>query len=302
MMGLRRERPRTNLHLLGCRRKRIIVTLSAYFDGSGKDDVNPIITVGGYFADTNLCKSIEKEWEEATGNRLFHFTDFGTQACKLGSNTWTGKEGRSFLKRLAAIVTRSGCGIISTSLEIAPFNQQLAQTVHPNEIGPAFSACAYTAIAMTEWEVTMDGRLREELRYVFEKGDRETEITQLFVDLDKNDSEWYGSRSHAFEPKKTTLLQPADFIAGVVQRCLLRAYEPLKCLDNGKAKTKLRNFEHHYDEVTHSLLDGHDDSCCVMNAKNFTHLDMISKTFLEVYPEQLPKRKKRYPYKPKIKK
>jgi hypothetical protein len=51
----------------GRHRKGILVTLRAYFDGSGKEDDHPVITVGGFFADVPTCEAIEQDWEEATG-------------------------------------------------------------------------------------------------------------------------------------------------------------------------------------------------------------------------------------------
>lgn len=275
------------------------MALRVYFDGAGKDDQHPIITVGGFLAESAICEQIETEWQDATRNRPFHLREFGAPSCKLESSKWTGDDRRAFLNRLAAIVNRPGCYIVSSTVEVAPFREKVKAAVHPNEIGPAFSGCAYSAVAMAEYELIKDGRMNEQMRYVFEKGDRETEITQLFRDLDRNDSQMFGLRGHAFEPKSTTLLQPADLIAGMIQRCLIRAYEPMKCLDNGKAKTPLANFVTHYDDATRTLVAGHDEErCVVMNPMNFTALDKISKTFFEVNPDQLPKRKKQLPYKP----
>jgi hypothetical protein len=280
-------------------RKGIIVTLRAYFDGAGNEEQDAVITVGGYYADSALCEAIEDEWEKATGNRVFHLKDFGQPHCKLESYKWTGGERREFLAKLVGIVNRPGVGIISSTVEVEHFYKKLATTTHPNEIGPAFSGCAYTAIALTEFDFMKENKQGEEARYVFEKGDREHEITNLFRDLERKDSEMHGLRGHAFEPKKTTLLQPADLIAGIIQRCAVRAYEPLKSLDNGLAYTPLNTFEHHFDETTRAVVSGHEGTCWIINAKSFEHLDMISTTFLDVYPEQVPKRKKRYTYKRK---
>jgi hypothetical protein len=281
-------------------RKGGIVALCAYFDGAGDEGQDAVITVAGYYAESTLCETIEREWEEATQNRVFHLKDFGQPHCKLESFKWTGDQRRAFLKKLAGIVNRPGVGIISSTVEVEHFYKKLATTAHPNEIGPAFSGCAYAAVAITEFQFMKELKQGEEVRYVFEKGDREHEMSNLFADLAKKDSKMFGLRGHAFEPKKTTLLQPADLIAGIVQRCALRAYEPLKSLDNGMAYTFLNTFERHYDEVTCAVVTGHDDKTCwIVNAKSFEYLDLISKAFLEEHPEQLSKRKKRYTYKPK---
>lgn len=286
-------------HPLWPRTEGVIVTLLAYFDGAGDEAKDSVITVAGYYADSVLCETIKREWEEATQNRIFHLKDFGQPHCKLESYKWTGNERREFLKKLAGIVNRPGVGIISSTVEVAHFYKNLAKAIHPNEVGPAFSGASYTAVAITEFQFMKESKHGEEARYVFEKGDREHEISNLFLDLAKNDSEFYGLRGHAFEPKKTTLLQPSDLIAGVLQRCALRAYQPLQSLDNGLAYTYFNSFEHHYDETTRAVVTGHDKTCWVVNAKSFEHLDMISTAFLEAHPEQLPKRKKRYTYIPK---
>jgi hypothetical protein len=192
-----------------------IVTFRAYLDGAGKEESNPVITVAGFCGHTDVCEAIEKDWEQATGGKLFHFTDFNTPYCKLGSDKWTNEERRDFLLKLAAIVNRRDCILISSTIEVGPFNKQLSVSVHPNEIGPAFSGCAYTAIAIAEFHFSVRrGGLNDQLRYIFEKGDREHEIINLFDDLNKKDSEFFGKRGYAFEPKQTTLLQPADFVAG----------------------------------------------------------------------------------------
>ena len=54
--------------------------LRAYFDGAGKESDHPVITVGGFLADSETCESIEQDWEAATGNRVFHLADFGTKS------------------------------------------------------------------------------------------------------------------------------------------------------------------------------------------------------------------------------
>ena len=209
-------------------------------------------------------------------------------------------------KELARIVNRKGVAIISASLEIAPFYKALFKTTHPQEIGPAFSACAYSAIVFTELILAKEGRQGEKVHYVFEKGDREHEVSKIFNDWDKKNSRLSGLRSHSFIPKKTsTLLHPADLIAGVVQRCVMSAIEGFPSLDNGLARTQLQTFERYYSKegLTAAVVSGHDhDKCWVVNAQNFTFLDGISIEFFRHHPEQLGTRKKRLPYRPQQKK
>ena len=276
-----------------------------YFDGAGTEDEHPVITVGGFYAEASVCDEIERSWEAATGGRLFHLRTFGTPKCELGSAEWTKAERVDFLKRLAAIVNRPGCTITSVSLEIAEFNKTLGNLQFPQEIGPAYSACAYAAIAFMETRFMNEGTQRQKVHYAFEKGNREHEIIKVFGDWNQKNSLLSGLRAHSFEPKQSTaLLQPADLIAGMVQRCIVRQYNALPNLDNGSSRTRLKSFEHHYsaDGVTAAIVSGHDaNSCWVANAKNFSFLDGVSKNFFQRYPEQLKKRLKRLPFKPKVK-
>ena len=77
------------------------------------------------------------------------------------------------------------------------------------------------------------------------------------------------------------------------------AHRALSTLDNGLGETHLNTFERYYGPVTKATVNGHDHSTMwIVNPKSFAALDSISTTFLELHPEQLPKRKKRYTYKP----
>jgi hypothetical protein len=271
-----------------------------YFDGSGDVD-KPVITVGGFLAESSLCEDIEKDWEAATGGRVFHLKDYGTNHCKLGSRSWTEDERSAFLKRLAGIVNRSGVYIISASLEVDVFNKTLSAAIHPGEIGPAFSGCAYAAFAFVENVLMREKRERQKVNYVFEKGDREHEISNTFLDLDDKTSTLSGLRGHSFEPKATTLLQPADLVAGVVQRCLVRACTALPSLENGRSRTPLNTFDRYYsdDGVTAAVVSGHDsEHCWVANPPMFQQIDKTAKEFLEKRPAYSKKRAKRITFKP----
>lgn len=289
----------------GCERKGVMVVLRVYFDGAGKEGNHPVITVGGFYAEAILCEEIEDSWKTATGGRLFHLKNFGTPKCELGSAGWTKTERIDFLKRLASIVNRPGCIITSVSLEVAEFNKTLGNLRFPQEIGPAFSACAYAAIAFMESRFMNEGTQRQKVDYFFEKGDREHEISKVFGDWDEKNSVLSGLRGHSFKPKPTTLLQPADLVAGIVQRCVLRQFNAFPSLDNGLSRTRLKTFERYYSEdgVTAAVVSGHDEnSCWIANAKNFTFLDGVSKNFFQRHPQQLKKRLKRLPFRPRPKK
>jgi hypothetical protein len=288
----------------GRSRKGVLVALRVYFDGAGKEDDHPVITVGGFLAEATLCEQIEQEWLSATEGKPFHFTDFGTQYCKLGSAAWKSEDRSAFLKKLAGIVNTPGCTITSVSLEVAEFNKTLGNLEFPNEIGPAFSGCAYAAIAYLEGHLMNLDVQKQKVQYVFEKGDREHEIAKVFADWDKKNSYLSGLRGHSFQPKSTTLLEPSDLIAGVVQRCVKKSHGAFPSLDNGLARTRLNTFERHYSRngVTAAVVRGHDDATCwVANAKNFTFLDGVSKDFFSKHPEQLSERRKRLRFKPKQK-
>lgn len=282
----------------------VLVSLKFYLDGAGKEDANPVITVAGFYAESGLCDQIEKDWLQATGGKPFHFTDFGQPSCQLGSAAWPSGERIAFLKRLAGIVNRSNCNVTSVSLEVAEFNKTLGNLEHPQEIGPAFSACAYASVAFAESRFMNQGTQRQRIDYVFEKGDRQHELVKVFGDWDEKNSKLSGLRGISFYPKQTALLEPADLIAGVVQRCALRGFKALSTLDNGLARTQLNTFERYYsgDGVTAAIVSGHDtDKCWIANAKNFKFLDGVSKEFFQRHPEQLPKRRKRLPFRPTAK-
>jgi hypothetical protein len=276
----------------GCSRQGVLVCLRAYFDGSGKEDDHPVITVGGYLADASTCESIEDAWHEAMGGNTFHFVA-------------SDKREIEFHKKLAGIVNREGVSIISASLEIAPFYEVLFQNAHPQELGPAFSACAYAAIAFTELILAKQGKQNEKVHYTFEKGDREHEISNIFKDWDEKNSRLSGLRGYGFEPKRVTLLQPTDLIAGVVQNCVISALNAFPSLDNGTARTQLQTFERHYssDGLTAAVVRGHDhDKCWIVNARNFSFLDGVSIDFFRTHPDQLAERRKRLSYRPRPKK
>lgn len=288
----------------GASRRGLLVCLRVYFDGAGKEEDHPTITVGGFMAEAAMCEAIEADWKNATGGKLFHLKDFGYKKCKLGSKDWTSTDRASFLKKLAGIVNRPGVSIISASLEVEPFNTTLQELKHPHEIGPAFSACAFAALSYAEEPLTRENRRMEKVRYIFEKGDREHEIIKVFEDWSKS-SEMHGHRGHGFEPKELTLLQPADLIAGIVQKCVVRAHKAFPCLDNGNSRTPLNNLERHYsyDGVTAAVVAGHDrEHCWIVNPKTLKKIDGISTRLYAEHPDRLEKRLKKYNFQPRTRK
>lgn len=291
----------------GRERKGVLLTLAIriFLDGNGKEEMHPVVTVGGFLADEGVCEAIERDWEAATGSRVFHLNEFGTKSCNLGSRDWSRNDRSEFLKRLAAIVNREGCWIVSTSLEVAPYNEFLSASPHAHVNGPAFSACAQAGIAVAEYALKRANQHKQKVAYTFEKGDREHELHKMVSEWSESEGELKDLRFLNFAPKPTTLLQPADLIAGVIQRCVLSAHQALPCLENGLSRTALHNFEHHYSPngLTSAVVSGHDkEHCWIINPKTFTVLDRISTEFFERHPEILEKRSRQSPFKPKAKK
>jgi hypothetical protein len=142
----------------GRSRRGILVNLRVYFDGGGKEENDPVITVGGFLADADLCEKIEKDWEDATGGKIFHFTDFATESCQLGSGDWTHPQRTDFLKRLASIVNRPGCIIISVSIEVDAFFAHLrSPSISTGNWASLFGMCLYSnrprrGVSFEGWE------------------------------------------------------------------------------------------------------------------------------------------------------
>jgi len=272
----------------GRNHRGVFLALRVYLDGSGKENDNPVITVGGYVADSEVCDSIEDDWLKATDGRTFHLTDFGTKECKLGSADWDIEKRCSFLKQLAAIVNRDGCKLVSASLEVAPYNSFVLQTANAHVHGPAFSGCAQACVALAEFILEKEDIHRQQVAYVFELGDRQHEVAKMIGEWKElKQSDRAGLRGLSFQPKATTLLQPADLIAGVIHKSLLNAYGALPCLENGFSRTPLHNYERYYssDGVTAAAVSGHDrERCWVVNPKTFAVLDQVTTAFFERNP------------------
>ncbi len=281
------------------------MAIRVYCDGAGKEDAHLVITIGGFLADADLCKQIEDDWLRATGGNPFHLADFGTKACKLGSHSWGNTRKVDFLKRLAAIVNREGVHILSATIEVKPYNEMLDNSPHAHVNGPVFSGCGQSSVALAEFLLLKDGLRGERVHYVFEKRDREHEIVKMLKEWEDSGNTYFGKlRSHGFMPKETTLLQPADLIAGTVQHCFLAAHKALPCLDNGLSRTPLNNYERYYSRngVTAAVVSGHDrEGCWAINPLTFSVLDRLSTDFFARHPEVLVKRLKQSPFKPKTK-
>src|SRR6266567_8985585 len=119
------------------------MTLHAYFDGSGKENDHPIVTVGGYLADDLVCRAIEADWVAATEGKTFHLADFDGEARKLGSASWSERKRAKFLKKLCAVVNRNGVTIISASVDVSEYRQFVSSAVYPKLFGPPYSMVAY---------------------------------------------------------------------------------------------------------------------------------------------------------------
>ena len=272
--------------------------VGAFFDGAGKEEVNPVITVAGYFAYDEVCEAIESDWLAATGGKVFHLADFGTPVCQLGSAEWGNDDKITFLKRLGAIVNRDGVCMIGAAVEVSEYAKFIGATKYNDIFGPAYSACAQLCTHTTETVLLGESRLQEKVAYTFEKGDRQHEIAKTVNDYEKRNKEVRDLRSLAFMPKSTPLLQPADLIAGTMQHVLLRAFAAIRCLDNGRPFTPLHNFERYFSKngVDASVIQTFDGRILryVANKPVFNNLDLVTAHLEERKPEVVHKRLKQY--------
>jgi len=274
----------------------LLMSLRAFYDGAGKKS-DPILTVGGYFADDEVCEAIEADWLKATGGKVFHLADFGTQYCELGSHTWTKDERRNFLKMLGVIVNRQDVYIISASAEMSEYAAFLSAASYAKIFGPAYSGLASLCADTTERTLLKFNRLSEKMVYTFEKGEREHELVQTLNDFERRRPQQQRDlRSHLFMPKSTPLLQPADLIAGTVQHVLLRAQADGAQLDNGRICTKIDEFEKYYskDGVTAAVIPPYNGTMLrfVANRILFHQLDWLTSQLERARPEVLRKRMK----------
>ena len=131
--------------------------------------------------------------------------DFGTKDCALGSASWDQKKRTGFVKRLAGIVNRPECYIVSASVEVRPYRSFIKQSPHAHVNGPVFSGCAQACLQVAEIILAREGRHIDKVAYAFEKGDREHELHKMVREWEEiNNSERSGLRSLSFLPKSTT--------------------------------------------------------------------------------------------------
>jgi hypothetical protein len=288
--------------VFGYGKNGFIMALKAYFDASGTD-ADPILTVGGYLTSDAVCREIENDWLAATNGKVFHLCDFGTKKCKIGSGTWSAPQRQEFLKRLAGIVNCKDVAVISVSIETSAYLEFLKKANYAEILGPPYSGCVQACVHFTEVTLLRNGLNMEPLAYTFEKGDREHELAKTLNDYEKQRNAPMGPRPHAFLPKDTPLLQPADLVAGVVRETLLRAHTAIGCLDNGlTSRTMLTTFEKYYshDGLTSAVISGHDNTgCFVANPKIFETLDGASQRVATNNPKVVEKRLKQLNSNPK---
>ncbi len=194
----------------------IVIALKSYIDGSGKDGVDDVVTVGGYFARDETCEWIEREWINvihSEGIEVFHLSEFGTPHCKYGTGSWDLAKKISFLKRLASVINQPSVWFASVSVEThaALLNSSALCSIH----GPAYSWCAQMCLSLIEHLMHLEGVFGEKMAYAFEKGERQHEISYAFKEYENQTPELQDKRTLHFLPKATPLMQPADLIAGV---------------------------------------------------------------------------------------
>jgi hypothetical protein len=74
-------------HGIGRGRKGAVMSLRVYLDGAGKEDDHPLITVGGFYAEASVCEEIERDWEAATGGKLFSLKNLWDSKMSVGVGT-----------------------------------------------------------------------------------------------------------------------------------------------------------------------------------------------------------------------
>jgi len=280
--------------VFGARGRGIFMILKVYFDGSGKD-TDSVLTVGGYVASDRDCGVIEREWLKATKGRVFRLADFGRRACQLGSYDWGPSKRAAFLDRLARIVTEGKAHIVSLSIEVEPYRSSLETDTSRLIFSTPFSGCAQAVLSIVETLADNAGVNYSDIAYVFEKGEREHEMHFSFDELQKEHPEYQERRSLSFLPKKTTLLQPADLIAGTIQRMLLRVRAKLGTLDNGHELTPLLQLQNDYlpDPIGRIIVhEAAAQSCCIANKSFFAGCNSDFQRVIRQHPYILDKREK----------
>jgi hypothetical protein len=140
-----------------------------------------------------------------------------------------------------------------------------------------FTACALFIFGLVELILERSGLSNSDVAYVFEKGDREHEMHSAFSWHESHNPHLKDKRSISFLPKSTTLLQPADLIAGKIQEILIRGHSLIGTLDNGMQVTPVQNFDKYYSfdgtsaSVMRSIPIRH--SCWIANKPLFHTLD-----------------------------
>lgn len=284
--------------------------IKAYFDCSGHQD-SKVLTVGGYFSWDEVCQQIEKDWNAALLQEgycepdgspgVFHLTDFGSPYCKYGTSKWDIEKKRvPLLKKLAQIVNRQDNHIVSFSIETSQYKAFLAQSPHPQIYGPSyFSGCALMAFVFVEVQIEMAGFSKESVTYVFEKGDRQHEMNQVFQEYVAGHPELDDLRSIDFQPKQLPTLQGADLTAGKINEVLVRADSALGFLDSGSPLTPVSRFERYYsfDGTSEALMkDGAAlafHNCYVANKSHFHAADAAMMAVILNNPAVLERRMKR---------
>jgi hypothetical protein len=281
----------------GFRGHGVIMMLQAFFDGSGKEDDHPVITVGGYLADDNACEEIESCWTDATEGKVFHLADFGGQYCKLGSGAWSENKRSTFLRKLCAIVTKPGVTIISASVDVSEY-RSFRSSRYPKLFGPSYSMVAYLSLAITERILLKTNRFAEKLAYVFEKGEREHEIRQAIADYETRYPKNNSLRSLHILPKHTVLLQPCDLIAGGVQSALLAALSIHKSLDIGMDSTPVQHFQSCYSSnvVASNIIPPWSGTmqCLVATRSLLNGMDFMTERAVIRLPKIMSQRLKQY--------
>ena len=184
---------------------------TAYLDasGSGKENKHSyVLTVGGFIFSALNVLDFDEDWRKALadeGVRIFHMVDFAHSKGEFAQ--WEGDEARraNFLDRLCTVIQKYARHSLSYSVLLEDYEKIDLGYMFHEYLGEPYPLCGLSCVTgMEEWMAAKG--YRSPPLYIFEDGDTfKTEFKRLLERANKREA-W-------FEPKSTSPLQAADFIA-----------------------------------------------------------------------------------------
>ncbi len=204
----------------------LVQMLTACFDGSGKDSpTHDFLVVAGFSSFAGVWDDFDSEWDrvlKSYGVPYFHAKEFAHSA-KAFSEGWKGDETRrrAFLSSLFEVI--QGCGLrkFGCILRLADFKDVLRRKGGVSELEgwlliDAYAFAAINAVHDLNSFATREG-VAKNVRYVFEKGDPESDRRQAFRGYKFSDPDFAWPRSHKDSKGAVHIpflgLQAADWLA-----------------------------------------------------------------------------------------